>query len=184
MPYSKRRLYAYTVSANPKKNWYGARALFRFVAKGKPKRKNPYFDPDSTLLEERVVLLQATSFADAIKKAEGEAKAYCKTVRFENIYGQNVELKYLGAMDVFEMSDPPGATCEVYSGMMIVPRSVRDSTLVTQRFGSERDRNQKYRDKFVDGLILAEAVQVAKELESQSARKKRITSKRAMQKPD
>ena len=104
-------------------------------------------------------------------------------MRFENIYGQNVELKYLGAMDVFEMSDPPGALGEVYSGMMIVPRSVRDSTLVTQRFGSERDRNQKYRDKFVDGLILAEAVQVAKELESQSARKKRTTSKRAMQKP-
>jgi len=164
------------VSANPKKNWYAARALFRFVATGEPKRKDRYFDPDSTFLEDRIVLVQATSFDDAIKKGEREAKAYCKSVRFNNVYGQNVELKYLGAMNVFEMSDHPGPLCEVYSLMTIVPRSLRDSTLVTQRFGSERDRNQQYRKKFVDAVILAEAVQVAKKLESQPARKKRTTS--------
>jgi hypothetical protein len=87
-------------------------------------------------------------------------------VRFKNIYGQNVELKYLGAIDVFELFDHSGPLSEVYSGTTIVPRSLRDSTLVTQRFGSERDRNDQYRNKFVDAVILAEAVEVAKKLES------------------
>jgi uncharacterized protein DUF4288 len=66
--------YPYDVSANPKKKWYAARALFRFVATGKPKRRDRYFDPNSTLLEDRVVLVQATSFEDAIKKANARPR--------------------------------------------------------------------------------------------------------------
>ena len=58
--------------------------------------------PRSTLIEDRVVLFQATDFDDAIKQAKTEARRYRKATRFVNIYGQSVRLKFLSATDAFQ----------------------------------------------------------------------------------
>src|SRR5580658_10992429 len=69
-------------------DWYGTRTLFRLVATGKRNGPTKYYDANSTLVEDRIVLFRAKSFKDAIRQAEAEAKHYCKTTRFDNIYGQ------------------------------------------------------------------------------------------------
>jgi hypothetical protein len=77
--------------AVPSKNkiisWYGVRTLFRLVATGKPKWVDRYFDPASTLVEDRIVLFQAADSDDAIRQAKAEAQRYCKATRYADIYG-------------------------------------------------------------------------------------------------
>ena len=55
------------------------RTLYRVTAEGIPKSRDRHFDPDSTLVEDRVVLFQATSFDDAIALGVKEAQAYLQT---------------------------------------------------------------------------------------------------------
>jgi hypothetical protein len=137
--------------------WYGVRALFRLVAVGKPKWTDRHFDPASTLVEDRVVLFQATDFDHAIKQAEAEARRYCKTVKYTNIYGQSVRLRHLQAIDAFSMYDSPRAGGEVFSSTAIVPNSLRDARVVTTWFGKKERLASRSRNKFIDGKILTKA---------------------------
>jgi hypothetical protein len=78
-----------------------------------------------TLFEERIVLLQASNFDDAIAKAETEAAEYCST---------NHDTVYLDFVDVFHLFDETiGHGTEIYSLM-------RESQL------SDKD----YLDRFYD----------------------------------
>jgi hypothetical protein len=132
------------------------------VATGKPKASDEHFDPTSTLVEERVVLFRASSFDGAIKQAESEALKYCNQVRFVNIYGQRVRLKFLRAVDAYSLAgDEPSAGCEVYSSTTICPQSVSNAELVAQRFPEEQGRSPE-RYKYMDGAILKEVLQIAK----------------------
>jgi hypothetical protein len=141
---------------------YGVRTLVRLVATGQPKVRDRYFDPESTLLEDRVVLIRASSFESAIQQAENEVREYCRKTRFTNIYGQRVRLKYLGAVDAFWLfDDEPSPGCEVYSSTVIVPRSISDSKLVNERFGKRTRQRARSRYKFVDAEILTEALDLA-----------------------
>ncbi len=111
-----------------------------------------------------MVLFQATDFDHAIKKAEGEARRYCKTISCENIYGQSVRLKFLGATDAFQMHDSvPGAGSEVFSTTAIVPNSIRDSRVVTMWWGKQERHAWQARNKFIHGKILTEALMTMKE---------------------
>jgi len=142
--------------ARQKTRWYGVKTLFRLAATGKPKSPDRDFDPESTMVEERVVLFQARGFEDAIKQAEDEAQRYRGRTRFVNIYGQTVKLKFLGALDAFAIVDlSPSAGCEVYSSTAIVSRGVSNERLVNERFGKPEKRAAKTRHKFVDGEILS-----------------------------
>ena len=157
-------MYADAMAAKNTTGWYGVRTLFRVVAVGKPRWTDRYFDPASTLIEDRVVLFQATDFGDAIKQAENEARRYRKATRFVNIYGQSVRLKFLGATDAFSiLDDQPGTGCEVYSSTAIVPNSVRDARLVRERFGEKDSRGWQARNKFIDGRILTDALTLMKQ---------------------
>ncbi len=139
--------------------WYGMRTLFRLVAIGKPKTLDKFFDPTSTLVEDRVVLFKADGFDSAIKQAKDEGRKYSKAIQFANIYGQPVRLKFLGALDAFALSeDEPSAGCEVYSSNAIVHRSVSDAKLVVERFGNMKKRRVEERYKFLDGDILTAAL--------------------------
>ena len=100
-----------------KQDWYSAKTVYKHhrVEAGKTK----------TVFEERVVLLRAAGFDDAIAKAEEEAAAYCST---------DGDAIYLGFVDVFHLFDEKvGHGTEVYSLM-------RESKL----------SNKKYLDHFFD----------------------------------
>lgn len=152
------------MAAKKSTSWFGVRTLFRLVASGRPKWTDRYFDPASTLVEDRVVLFQATNFDDAIRLAEAEAKRYCKRTGYENIYGQSVRLKFLDVTDAFSMHDDvPGAGTEVYSKTAIVPSSIRDSRVVTMWWGKQGRQAWQARNKFIHGKILTKALTAMKE---------------------
>ncbi len=85
------------MSNKPKKTWYGVRTLYRITAKGKPKSRDEHYDSDATLVEDRIVLIQAVSFHDAIKQGTKDARSYCRRTKVVNIYGQKVVTRFLGA---------------------------------------------------------------------------------------
>ena len=110
------------MATTQKTEWYGVKTLFRLIAVGKPKNPDKAFDPTSTLVEERVVLFKGESFEDAIKQAEDEAREYCETTHFVNIYGQPVNMRFLGAVEAYALFDAvPSTGCEVYSSTAIAP---------------------------------------------------------------
>ena len=154
--------YAELVARKRTDSWYGVRTLIRLTATGKPTMRDKHFDPDSTLVEDRIVLFKATSFEDAIQQAENEARQYCDAISFSNIYGQRVRLKYLGAVDAFSMLDhEPSSGCEVYSSTAIVAKSVSEARLTNERFGVRPDRGAPSRYKFLDAEILCAALKPA-----------------------
>jgi hypothetical protein len=84
--------------------WYGAQLVFR-SASPESRYKNSY--------EERVVLIRADSWEEAIAKAEAEAKEYCEPINAQ----------YTGFIRVFHIFDGRiGDKAEVFS-------IIRDSNL-------------------------------------------------------
>jgi hypothetical protein len=81
--------------------WYAAKTIYRHhcIEDGTPKM----------LFEERIVLLQASNFDDAIAQAETEAAEYCSTHR---------DTVYLDFVDVFHLfGETIGHGTEIYSLM-------------------------------------------------------------------
>ena len=144
------------------KNWYGVRTLYRVTAEGTPKSRDHHFDPESTLIEDRVVLFQATSFDDAIAQGIKEARAYCSQTRSQNIYGQKRRMRFLDACDAYEIFDmtgrKPAAGSEVYSSTQLVRASISDSAVIRRRMGPKASGAAGARHKFVDGRILRKAL--------------------------
>jgi len=150
---------------SPKKAWYGVRTLYRVTAGGRPKSRDKHFDPESTLIEDRVVLFQATSFDDAIAQAIKEASTYCKQIRYVNPYGQKVRMRFLDAYDAYAISEMPdrksGAGSEVYSLTELVRASVSDSVVIKKRLGGQASLGTVARWKFVNAHIVREALALA-----------------------
>jgi hypothetical protein len=147
------------VATKPKKSWYGVRTLYRITAKGRPKSRDEDYDPDATLIEDRIILFLAIGFDDAIKQGTKDAIAYCRRTRTVNIYGQNVVMRFLGACEAFEMFDPkPVAGAEVFSSTELVRSAVPDRTVVTSKMGPEISENGEARRKFLNGGIWRKAL--------------------------
>ncbi len=72
--------------------WFGVKTLTRWETIGKPKSIDENFDDDATLIEERVVLIKARSFDEAIKKGENEAKKICQNIKTFMVkkYGKDI----------------------------------------------------------------------------------------------
>ncbi len=150
--------------------------LFRIVAEGRPTERGPDYDPKSTLVEERVILFQATSPEDAIQQAEEEAREYCG-LELVNGYGQTIRTRFLEALDAYELpcGTQPSRRCEVYSSTRVVPRSVTDETVVNRLMGpTERGRNK--RRKFADGEIMTAAFSSAASADTDEANSARGTT--------
>jgi hypothetical protein len=127
--------------------------LYRITAKGKAKSPDKNFDPNSTLIEDRIVLFQAASVDDTIAQAVKEARIYCN-LKMVNIYGQRVGIKRLKVCDAYEIIEPkPTAGVEVYSSTDVFRASASDSSLIERRLGTA-SANLKARYKFMDGPIL------------------------------
>jgi hypothetical protein len=147
------------VDTKSKKAWYGVRTLYRLAAEGKPKLRDRHFDPESTLIEDRIVIFQAISFDDAIKQAT--KRSYARQTRFINMYGQKIRMQFLGVCDAFKIFDrKPAAGSEVYSSTELVRGSVSDLTLIRRRMGPKVSPGDNARNKFVDGRILRQVLRM------------------------
>lgn len=75
------------MTRSQKKKWFGVKTLYRACARGRPTKRDRHYQPDATLIEERVVLVRAADFDHALKGANREALAYARD-GYENQYGQ------------------------------------------------------------------------------------------------
>ncbi len=135
--------------------WFGVKTLTRCEAIGRPKAVDENFDGDATLLEERVVLIKARSFDEAIKKGEREAENYL--AEYKNFYGQTVKQRYLKVCDAFELFDEPNENgVEVFSLTEMVSKKVKDSVLIENKFGKNESREsfKRKREKFWNAELL------------------------------
>jgi hypothetical protein len=73
------------------------------------------------MIEERVLLIRARSFDEAIRRAESEARAHADGVpAYLNRRGERVETRYLGECDPVELGEELGHGVEVYWFMRVV----------------------------------------------------------------
>lgn len=138
--------------------WFGVKTLYRTEARGRPKARDSHYAENVTLVEERVVIVRARSFDEAIGKAEKEAREYAKA-RHRNPYGQQVVTRYLGYCDAYDMSpDDPASGVEVYSATEVVPARVTDRGVVARSIGHrETDALNRRRRNFLDIVFDAPA---------------------------
>jgi hypothetical protein len=128
--------------------YYGVRTFYRTVATGKPKKVDKYYDKDGAMLEERVVLIRARNFDEALKKGETEAKTYVEPMDYKNVYGQKVKRELLEAVDVFALFDnPPKIGSEVFSSTQRINSKQKISDLLNEKLGPE-EKCFEWREKF------------------------------------
>lgn len=135
--------------------WFGVKTLTRWEAIGRPKFIDENFDSDATLIEERIVLIKARSFDEAIRKGEKEAKRNLS--RYRNFYGQEVKQRYLEVCDAFELFDKPNENgVEVFSLIETVSKKIKDSVLIENKFGKNESPESfaRKREKFWDAELL------------------------------
>jgi hypothetical protein len=130
-------------------NWYGVKSLYRTRVVGKPKEPDKHYDAQSTMVEERVVLIHARSFEEAIQKGEREARIYASNDLHKNPFGQQVRCRFLGNLDAFCLFEAPGSKVEAFSSMIILPDSISNVELASIHFGSI-EKHPGRRTKFLD----------------------------------
>jgi Domain of unknown function (DUF4288) len=132
--------------------WYAVKTLYRTSARGRPVRRDANFDPKATLIEERVVLIRARSFDEAIRRGEDEAREYASGPTYCNPYGQRVTTKYLEVCDAFNLFNEPANRHEVYSRTEIVTAEASAAAVIKRLFGAdEPDGGDHRRRKFEPG---------------------------------
>lgn len=129
------------VGRKAKLAWYGVKTVFRVSAAGRPVATDSDYDPKMTMVEERIVLYQSRSFAEAIRVAEKDARVYART-RHTNPYGQRVLTRYLGACDAYKLFAPPDARQEVFSSTEVISKRVSDKAVVNQYLGHEETKRE------------------------------------------
>lgn len=135
--------------------WFGVKTLTRWEAISKPKSIDENFDKDATLIEERIVLIKARNFDEAIRKGEKEAKNSLS--EYKNFYGQKVKQRYLEICDAFELFDEPNENgVELFSLIETVSSKVKDSILIENKFGKNQSPESfaRKREKFWDAELL------------------------------
>ncbi len=131
--------------------WYGVRTVYRSAPAGKPQGTDENYSAKLTLVEDRIVLVRARSFEEAIHKGEREAKAYAAEAPHRNPYGQPVRQRYLGYCDAYELRNGPGASVEVFSSTEVVAKTESDSSVIDRLIGSrELRKTNRQRRNFVD----------------------------------
>jgi hypothetical protein len=133
--------------------WYGVRSLYRLAALGEPKHPDSSYIPGATLVEERIVLVKARSGEEALGKAEKAGKAYARSIRYHNGYGQKVRARMLKALDAYELTSPPGNGMEVFSTTEEIDTSVPDERICERPigFGESLDKPDPWRRfKFIN----------------------------------
>jgi len=116
--------------------WFAVKSLYRTdvrAARSEPARLSSY--------EERVVLIRAGDFEEALRKAELESREYAAHSLWFNADGEEVETYCLDAFDAFSLSDESvGDGTEVYSKRLFVPVSATDQELSDRGLGAQSEQ--------------------------------------------
>ena len=110
--------------------WFAVKTLYRSKARGRPEKPDLRYDPDATLLEERLLLIKAKNTTEAISKAERDAKDYAQKASCTNPYNQEIVTYYIGYYDIFELSVPPADKVEVFSMTRLISQRIPDKRLM------------------------------------------------------
>ncbi len=104
--------------------WYSARCLFR----------NGFADPsESKVYEERIVLIRAESFEDAIRQAEQEAREYV---------AESNDIQYLGYVDVYHLfEEVVGDGTEIFS--LLRTSKLGSGEYLSRHFDTGTERTRK-----------------------------------------
>ncbi len=132
--------------------WYSVKTLYRYRAHGRPKSPDDHYAAGQTMVEERVVLIRARSFDDALRRGEAEAKAYVVPGAHTNPFGQKVTVEYLDVADAFELAEDPDSCVEVYSSTGLVPSKISDTALLDVHLG-KRETHPAERTQFLNGEL-------------------------------
>jgi uncharacterized protein DUF4288 len=116
--------------------WYAVKSILRLAPMGKPSGRDGAYDPQASLIEERVVLFRARSHEEALARAEQEARRYSRQPSHRNPYGQRVRYRLLPGADSYELFDPPTSGREIYSRTEMVSQSVSDESVLRSLIGA------------------------------------------------
>ena len=134
-----------------KKRWFSVKTFFSTRGLGPVKTEAQPALKNGFRLEERVVLFLASSFNEAIKKAEKEAVEYTE-FDYKNPYGQKLKIKYLGIYKVFETSDPPGDNIRIFSNNEVHKTVPKKFDILNWKLGFDYgSKNDLYGVQFKDG---------------------------------
>jgi hypothetical protein len=117
--------------------------VYRSVPAGRPQGTDGDYSANMTPVEDRVVLVRARSFKEAIHKGESEAKAYAVGAPYRIPYGQPVQKRYPGNCDAYELFDEPGSSIEIFSSTEVVAKTESDSRVMDRFIGSKESRKAK-----------------------------------------
>jgi ABC-type enterochelin transport system substrate-binding protein len=124
-------------------NWYGIKSILRFDTMPGPPKEGTI-----SAVEERVVVLTASSFDEALSKGEVEAREYAASARWPNDAGQEVACRYLDAIEVYQISGELVSGAEVFSKTIFVSRDEADSRLIDRLMGSEDEAGKDVHGAF------------------------------------
>lgn len=129
---------------------YTVKTIYRIKAIGRPKATDKRYRKNLDMIEERVVIVKARSFDEAIKKGEVEAKKYASWSPHINPYGQKVIQNYIGAIDAFEPFEDFKESGEIYSSTQLIPATWSDKTVTDRILGAEYKDARQLRTKFLN----------------------------------
>ena len=137
--------------------WFVVKTFYRTTAEGAPQKPDRYYDPDLTMLEERLLLFKAKNREEAVKKAEKNAVEYAKSVQFTNPYGQKVHMEYLNLVDAFEVGKVLADKSEVFLVNRLISRRVPIKK-IERLYLEKRSRNpvRSMGRKFLNNQYLTE----------------------------
>ncbi len=134
-------------------NWYGVRIIKQIVVIGEPDKKLieeaaekygfDFSEDDKQSFEESIMLVKAQSFNHAYKISE--KKSLSSNVKYPNMYGQEVEWKFVKAVDCFEIMDVLKSGAEVYSCFHSTDRRTSVEEFIDKWFCSTEEGCKKAR---------------------------------------
>ncbi|MBZ0166031.1 MAG: DUF4288 domain-containing protein, partial [Candidatus Omnitrophica bacterium] len=130
--------------------YYAVKTLYRSVCEGRPQRPDRYFDPDATLLEERIQLIKAKNRAEAKKKAEKDAVEYARRILYKNPYNQEVTLEYMGLCEIYEIEQGLADKAEIYASSRIISKKVSVAKVANIYLNPRQSPDRSKRRKFLN----------------------------------
>jgi len=100
------------------------------------------------LIEERIVLVKAASFENALRRGEAEADSYAAGEHV-NPYGQVVRFRRIPIVEASWLFPLEAKAPEVWWSTTVIPASVTDAEVAVMRFGPDEGeeavrRRRKY----------------------------------------
>lgn len=130
--------------------FYTVKTIFRITAVGRPNATDMRYRKNLDMIEERIVIIKARSFDEAIKKGEIEARKYASSSPPINPYGQKIIQRYIGSIDVFEPFEDFKENKEIYSSTQLIPATWTNKTVADRILGPQYKNERQLRTKFLN----------------------------------